>query len=287
MQETWVQSPGREDPLEKGPATHSSNSVWRTPGTKESGGLQSMGWQRVGYNWARTHTKSWTKRRRKASSNEVPCLMNPPSWMGQSFKPAAALFFCITHLESTLHSHFTHFSWSTFSAVSWNLTSIPSFVVVTHSRPSLWPCTPQHVTLPVLHHLPKLAQLMSIEKVMPSIHLILCHPLLLPPSIFPSIRIFSNESTLCIRHSKYWSFSLSISLSNDYLGLITFSIDWLDLLAVQGTLKCLLQHHSPKASILSCSAFFMLQLWHPYMPTVKTIALTLCQLCWQSYILAF
>ena len=108
---------------------------------------------------------------------------------------------------------------------------------------------------------------------MPSNHLILCHPLLLP-SIFPSIRGFSNESALCIRWSKYWSFSFSISTSNEYSGLISFRMDWLDLLAVQGTLKSLLQHHSSKASILWCSAFFMVQLSHPYMTTGKTIALT-------------
>ena len=101
-----------------------------------------------------------------------------------------------------------------------------------------------------------LLKLMSIESVMPSKHLILCHPLLLPPSIFPSIRVFSSESVLLIRWPKYWSFSFSISSSNEYSGLISFRIDWLDLLAVQGTLKSLLQHHSSRASILRCSAFF-------------------------------
>ena len=109
---------------------------------------------------------------------------------------------------------------------------------------------------------------------MPSNHLILCHPLLLLPSIFPSIRVFSKESVLCIRWPKYWSFSFSISLFNEYSGLISFRMDWLDLLAVQGTLKSLLQHHSSKASILQRSAFFTVQLSHPYMITGKTIALT-------------
>ena len=109
---------------------------------------------------------------------------------------------------------------------------------------------------------------------MPSNHLILCHPLLLPPSIFPSIRVFSNELTPHIRWPKYWSFSFSISPSNDYSGLISLRIDWFDLLAVQGTLRSLLQHHSSKASILWCSAFFTVQLSHPYMTTGKTIALT-------------
>ena len=119
-----------------------------------------------------------------------------------------------------------------------------------------------------------LLKLMSIELVMPSNHLILCHPLLFPPSIFPSIKVFSNELALPIRWSKYWSFSFSISPSNDYSGLISFRMDWLDLLAVQGTLKSLLQHHSSKASILWHSAFFIVQLSHPYMTSGKTIAVT-------------
>ena len=119
-----------------------------------------------------------------------------------------------------------------------------------------------------------LLNLMSIELVMPSNHLILCRPLLLLPPIPPSIRVFSNESTLRIRWPKYWSFSFSISPSNVHPGLISFRMDWFDLLAVQGTLKSLLQHHSSKASILQCSAFFIVQLPHPYMTTGKTIALT-------------
>ena len=119
-----------------------------------------------------------------------------------------------------------------------------------------------------------LLKLMSIESVMPNNHLILCCSLLLPPLIFPSIRVFSNESVLRIRWPNYWSFSFSISPSNERPGLISFRMDWLDLLAVQGTLKSLLQHHSSKASILHCSAFFIDQLSHPYMTTGKTIALT-------------
>ena len=117
-------------------------------------------------------------------------------------------------------------------------------------------------------------KLMSIESVMPSNHLILCHPFFLPPFIFPSIRVFSNESVLCIRWPKYWSFSFSFRPSNEYSGLISFRMDWLDLLAVQGTLKSLLQHHSSKASILRHSALFIVQLLHPYMTTGKSIALT-------------
>ena len=120
-----------------------------------------------------------------------------------------------------------------------------------------------------------LLKLMSIELVMPSNHLILCRPLLLMPSVFPSIRVFSKESVLHLRWPKYWSFSFSISPPNEYSGLISFRIDWLDLFAVQGTLQILLQHHSSKASILQHLAFFIVQLSHPYMTTGKTIALTI------------
>ena len=127
---------------------------------------------------------------------------------------------------------------------------------------------------PVLHFSQSLLKPMSIESMMPSNHLILCRPLLLLPSIFPSIRVFSSESVLHIRQPKYWSFSFSIGPSNKYSGLISFRIDWLDLLAVQGTLKSLLQHHSSKSSILLHSALFIVQLSHPYMTTGKTIALT-------------
>ena len=119
-----------------------------------------------------------------------------------------------------------------------------------------------------------LFKLLSMELVMPSNHLILCHLLLLLPSIFLSIRVFSNESVLCIRWPKYWSFSFNISPSNEYSGLISLRMDWLDLLAVQGTLKSILQHHSSKASILLHSAFFILQLSHSYVTTGKTVALT-------------
>ena len=120
----------------------------------------------------------------------------------------------------------------------------------------------------------RLLKLMSIESVIPSNHLFLCCPLLLLPSIFPNIRIFSNKVALCIRWPKYWNFSFSISPSNEYSGLISFRMDWLDLLAVQGILKSLFQHHSSKASILRCSAFFIVQISHPYMTAGKTIALT-------------
>ena len=128
---------------------------------------------------------------------------------------------------------------------------------------------------PVFHHLSELIQTHVHWVVMLSNHLVLCHPVLLLPSIFPSIGIFFNESAVHIRWSKYWSFSFSISPSNEYLGLISFRIDCLDLLAIQGTLKNFLQHHNLKASVPWCSAFFMVQLSHPYMSTGKTIALTI------------
>ena len=128
--------------------------------------------------------------------------------------------------------------------------------------------------LPVRHHSQSLPKFMSIESVMPSNHLILCCPILLLSSIFPSIRVFSNESALRIRWPKYWSFSFNISPSKEHPGLISFKMDWLDILTVQGTLRSFLQHHSSKASILWCSAFFIVQLLHPYMTTGKTTALT-------------
>ena len=135
------------------------------------------------------------------------------------------------------------------------------------------PWTAAHKASQFITNSQRLLKLMSIESVMPYNHLILCHPLLLP-SIFPSIRVFSNKSVLPNRWPEYWSFSFSISPSNEYSGLISFRIDWLDLLIVQGTLKSLLQHHSSKASILQHSAFFIVQPSHPYMTTGKTIALT-------------
>jgi len=137
-------------------------------------------------------------------------------------------------------------------------------------------CNPMDCSMPGLPAITNsrgLLKLMSIESVMSSNHLILCCPLFLP-SVFPSIRDFSNESALCIRWPKYWSFNFNISPSNEYSGLISFRMDWLDLLAIQGTLKGLLQHHSSKASILLCSAFFTVQLPYPYMTPWKTIALT-------------
>jgi len=153
----------------------------------------------------------------------------------------------------------------------WSLSSVQS---LSHVRLFAAPWTAAHqASLSITNYWSSL-KLMSIESVMPSNHLILCRSLLLLPSIFPSIRVFANELVLQGRWSKYWSFSFSISPSNEYSGLISFRMDWLHLLAVQGTLKSLLQHHSSKASILQRPAFFIVQLSHPYMTTGKSIALT-------------
>ena len=161
------------------------------------------------------------------------------------------------------------------NCVSWPSQSPPTISSVVQSCPTLWtPWTAACQASLSLTNSQSLLRLMSIKSVMPSNHLILCCPLLLLPSIFPSIRVFSNKSVLHIRWAKYWSFSFNISPSSEYSGLISFRMDWLDLLAVQGTLKSLFQHHSSKASILQCSAFFIVQLSHPYMTTGKTIALT-------------
>ena len=152
---------------------------------------------------------------------------------------------------------------------------------------SLWPHELQHARFPCPSPTPGACSNLRPSLVMPSSHLILCCSLLLLPSIFPSIKVFSNESVFHIRWPKYWSFSFSISPSNEYSGLISFRIALFDLLDVQGTLKSLLQHHRLKASILRCSGFFIVQLSHPYMTTGKTIALTRWTFVWQSNVSAF
>ena len=158
-----------------------------------------------------------------------------------------------------------HYSWAFMVVVVQSLSRVQLFVI---------PWTAAHQASPSITISWSLLKFMSIESVMPSNHLVLCHPLLLLPSIFPNIRVLSSELALHIRWPKYWSFSFGISPSNEYSGLISFRIDWLDLLAVQRILKSLLQHQNSKASILQHSAFFMVQLSHPYMTTGKTIAST-------------
>ena len=149
------------------------------------------------------------------------------------------------------------------------------------------PCTGAHQVSLSITNSQSLLIFMFIESVMPSNHLTLCHPLLLLPSVFPSMRVFSNESVLCIRWPMYWSFSFSISPCNEYSGLISFRTDWLDLLAVQGTLQSLLQYHSSKASIIWRSAFFMVQLSHPYMTTEKNHSFDQMDLCHRSKVSAY
>ena len=162
-----------------------------------------------------------------------------------------------------------------------------SFQSLSHVRLFATPWPAAHQPSLSITNSQSLLKLMSIESVMPSNHPILCHPLLPLPSIFPSIRVLSSESIICVRWPKYWSFNFSISPFNEYSGLIAFRMDWLDLLAVQGTLKSLLQHHSSKTSILWLSAFFKVQLSHPYMTNGKTIALNKMDLFWQSNVSAF
>ena len=174
--------------------------------------------------------------------------------------------------HAAVHGVAKSWTWlSNWTELNWKVQSVESF---NHVHLFVIPWTAAHQASLSITNSRSLLKLMSIESVMPSNHLILCHPLLLLPSILPSIRVFSNESVLCIRWPKYWSFSLSIRPSNEYSGLISFRMDRFDLLAVQGTLKSLLQHHSSKASILQHSAFFIVQLSHPYVTTGKTIALT-------------
>ena len=189
--------------------------------------------------------RSFQEKSSNSGKSNVTCCFTVISSV---IRPRAAAFSCAYHFSSIqLLSHVQIF------ATPWTA-ACQAFLSITNSQ--------------------SLLKLMPIESVRPSKHLILCCPLLLLPSIFPSIRVFSNESTLRIRWPKYWSFSFSISPSNEYSGLISLRMDWLDLLAVQGTLKSLLQHHSSKASILRRSDFFTVQLSHPYMTTGKTIALT-------------
>ena len=171
--------------------------------------------------------------------------------------------------------------WTKFTTFPLSLSSVQFSCSVVSDSATPWTAARQ-ASLSITNS-QSVLKLVSIELVMPSSHLILCRPLLLPPSIFLSIRDFSNESVLHIRWPKYWSFSFSISPSNEYSGLISLRMDWLDLLAVQGALKSLPQHYSSKASILQCSAFFIVQLSHPYITTGKTIALTRCTFVGKVY----
>ena len=246
MWKTWIQSLGWEDPLEKGEAIHSSILAWRIPWT-----VQFMGLRRVGHDWA-TYTFTFTlmilTKPTEAEVSSVEKFNWQSTRRGNYFKKFCFKCYCCMCAQ--------------FSSVQ--LSRVQLFVT---------PWTSVHQPTLSITNSRGLFKLMSIESVMPSNHLILCYPLLLLPSIFPSLRVFSNESVLHIRWPKYCSFSFNISPSNEHAGLISFRMDWLDLLAVQGTLRSL-QHHSSKASIFQCSAFFIVQLSHPYGTTGKTVALT-------------
>ena len=271
-------------------ATHSSTLAWQTSWMEEPGRLQSMGSLGVRHDWA-TSLFTFMHWRRKWQPTPVflpgesqgrGSLVGCRLWVARvrhdwSDLPATAAAFLdclgvdittVTQMsgDSMTPGVFSDLScycqFLTFSALEKVLVFLFCSV---QSLSRVWlfvtPCMPG---LPVYHQLLEFTKFMSIQSVMPSNHLTLCCPLLLLPSIFPSVRVFSNDSALCIRWPKYWSFSFSISLSNEHPGLISFRMDWLDLLAVQGTLKSLLQHHSSKVSILLCSAFFIVQLSYDY-----------------------
>ena len=238
MKEMQVLSPGREDPLEKEMATLFSILSWETPLPEEPGGLQSTGSQ-ISYILFLSVSIS-------------------DGWFNVFFSLILWVLFCVFSFcypsRDAISIWAPQFSWvQSLSRVC---------LCMDCSTPGL----------PIHHQLLEFTKLMSLESVMPSNHLILCRPLLLLPSVFPSIRGFSNDSALHIRWPKYWSFSCSISPSNEHPELISFRMDWLDLLAVQGTLKTVLQQHSSKASILQHSAFFIVHFSHPYKTTGKTIA---------------
>ena len=202
----------------------------------------------------------------RSRGGQILCLVGPASWLAGDHLPSV-----ISPVGDT-------------TLVSLQFSSVQ---LLSRARLSVTPWTAVHQVCLSITNSQSSLKLTSIKSVMPSSHLILCRPFLLPPSIFPSIRVFSNEAALRIRWTKDWCFSFNISPSNEHPGLISFKMDWLHLLAVQGTLKSLLQHHSPKASILWRSAFFIVQLSHPYITTGKTIALTSLDLCWQSNVSAF
>ena len=227
------------------------------------------------------------------SSSVIPFASCPQSFPASGSFEMSQLFSSdgqsIRVSASKIFRFFTFYSFWQYLSFSWCIrTQFSSVQLLSLSvlSNSVIPWTAARQASLSITNSQSLLKLMYIELVMPSNHIVLCHPLLLPLLIFPSIRGFSSESAFHIRWKKYWSFSFSISPSNEYSGLISFRIDWLDLLTVQETVKSLLQHHSSKASVLWCSAFFIVQFSNPYMTTGKTIGWTR-QFCWQSKVSAF
>ena len=253
------------------------------PSSQHACSQVSSSWRRCPHSLsALTHVGSWPHPCIWASRDAVLRSQLPGSWPRE---PAPGMLPCFCAPASSPLSEFlrpqlfsaTHTRYHPRSPFSSDpvLELFGSHITSVQSLSRVWlfvtPWTTAHqASLSITTNSWSLLKLMSIKSVMPSSHLILCYPLLLPPSIFSSIRVFSNESALCIRWPKYWSFIFSIGPSNEYSGLISFRMDWLDLLTVQGALKSLLQHHSSKASILRCSAFLRVQVSHPYMTTGNT-----------------
>ena len=246
-------------------ATHSSILVWRILWTEKPGGLQPMGSQRIGHYWV-TNTYRFHETCKITPTSHKQTSLKVKENIDKSILPLVISFFFFNenHLLTSEAHNIPDLTLYWLSSVQ--SLSCAWFLVT--------PWTVAHLVSMSITNSLSLHKLMSIESVRPSNHLILCCPILLLPSIFPSIRVFSNESILRMMWPKYWSFSFSISSSNEHSGLISFRMDWLDFLAVQGTLKSLLQHHSSKASILQCSGILIVQLSHQYMTTRKTIALT-------------
>ena len=245
MWETRVRSLGWED-RSPGEGTGNPLQYFCLENPMDRGAWQTMGLQKVGHDWATT----WCD-----DDNLYSNLSKKNVFLFLNLEPCRKVYhFCAfqCYLEYSIISD-TDIVSNQFNSVQ----------LLSPDRLFVTPWTAAHQTSLSITNSQSLLKLVSIELVMPSNHLILCHPLLLPPSIFPNIRVFSNESVLHIRWPKYWSFSFNITPSNEHSGLISFRIDWLDLLAVQGTLKRLLQHHSSKASILQCSDFFIVQLSYP------------------------
>ena len=267
-------------------ATHSTVLAWRIPGTEEPGGLLSMGSHRVGHDWSDlAAAAALYEGEHKGEWNEGLLSLG---WIGKKVNPERGWKMgksrrgrdreqewrknrqIVTETENRKDRKL----WAKTEIVSlwWQISG--QFSSVAQLRLTLWPCGGEHVRPPCPSPTPGVySNSCSLSRWWPSNHLILCCPLLLLLSIFPSIRVFTNESVLRIKWPKYWSFSYNISPFNEYSGLISFKMDWFDLLGVQGTLKSLLQHHSSEASILWRLAFFMVQLSSPYMTTGKTIAL--------------